>query len=104
MTRAAYAAQLVASAAGREPALPTPAVAREPLASTAAPGAVGPGPSGSAEATGTVALHYTPGKGLLDPVTGRFVRSPEELSCDNLTTRGQRLGDLPFAARGCRVQ
>jgi hypothetical protein len=49
-----------------------------------------------------VTLHYTPGKGLLDPVTGRFVRSPQELSCDNLTTRGQRLRDLPSELRSCR--
>ncbi len=90
MSRAQYAAQLLA-AATRDPVATVPVAA--PLAATARSGT---------EDAGTVALHYTPGKGLLDPVTGRFVRSPDELSCNNLTTRGQRLRDLPPELRSCR--
>jgi len=90
MTRAQYAAQLLAAAGPRDSGGPPPAPSAATLAHMGADGA------------GTVTLHYTPGKGLLDPVTGRFVRSPQELSCDNLTTRGQRLRDLPSELRSCR--
>lgn len=50
---------------------------------------------------GTVLLHLTPGKGLLDPVTGQFVRQLDQLSCDNVTTAGHKLRDLPAGQRGC---
>jgi hypothetical protein len=91
MTRAQYAAQMLAVAGNRDAAAPAQGLATAPIPARA-----------GADAVGTVALHYTPGKGLLDPVTGRFVRSPDELSCDNLTTRGQRLRDLPADVRSCR--
>ncbi|MBP6853431.1 MAG: hypothetical protein KA164_17665, partial [Rhodoferax sp.] len=91
MTRAQYAAQMLAVAANRDSAAPAQGLVTAPTPTRA-----------GADAVGTVALHYTPGKGLLDPVTGRFVRSPDELSCDNLTTRGQRLRDLPADVRSCR--
>lgn len=50
---------------------------------------------------GTVQLQYTPGKGFLDPVTGRYIKSMEEMSCDNITTQGQKLRDLPPDQRTC---
>lgn len=50
---------------------------------------------------GTVLLHLTPGKGILDPVTGQFVRQLDQLSCDNVTTAGHKLRDLPAGQRGC---
>lgn len=50
---------------------------------------------------GTVVLHFTPGKGILDPVTGQFVRQLDQISCDNVTSGGHKLRDLPVGQRGC---
>ncbi len=50
---------------------------------------------------GTVMLHLTPGKGILDPVTGQFVRQIDQLSCDNVTSAGRKLRDLPAGQRMC---
>ncbi len=50
---------------------------------------------------GVVQLAYTPGKGFLDPVTGQYIRKIEDMSCDNVTSRGVRIRDLPPAQRTC---
>jgi hypothetical protein len=54
-----------------------------------------------ADDPGTVQLPYTPGKGFLDPVTGRYIKNMEEMSCDNVTTWGNKLRDLPKSKRVC---
>jgi len=92
MTRAQYAAQMLAAAATRGSGNENPAMpAAAPVAAHA-----------STDAPGTVQLQYTPGRGFLDPVAGKYVRTIEEMSCDNLTTRGQKLRELPPAQRTCR--
>jgi hypothetical protein len=53
------------------------------------------------EDQGTVQLPYTPGKGFLDAVTGKYIKTMEEMSCDNVTARGTRVRDLPAAKRTC---
>lgn len=90
------------------PAAPTAAVtATTPRASTPAAlqaSAIGatvmPGERKSDD-LGTVQLPYTPGKGFLDPVTGKYIKTMEEMSCDNVTTRGIRIRDLPPEQRVC---
>ena len=90
MTRAQYAAQMLAAVATRGGA---------GEAATAAPAASLT--NTPTDAPGTVQLVYTPGKGFLDTAAGRYVKTIEEMSCDNLTTRGQKLRDLPPAQRTC---
>jgi len=53
------------------------------------------------EDPGTVQLPYTPGKGFLDAVTGKYIKTMEEMSCDNVTARGTKVRDLPAARRTC---
>lgn len=50
---------------------------------------------------GTVQLQYTPGKGFLDPVTGKYIKTMEAMSCDNVTTHGIKIRDLPPDQRAC---
>lgn len=52
---------------------------------------------------GSVSLTYTPGKGFWDPVANKFIKSPELMSCDNVTTTGVKLIDLPLEKRACVV-
>lgn len=91
--RAAVSLLQAAVAAGTQPSPPR---TTDPTLTTA--GAYGAAPH---PGHGTVLLHLTPGKGILDPVTGQFVRQLDQLSCDNVTTAGHKLRDLPAGQRGC---
>ena len=60
-----------------------------------------PPPPQQPDSSDTVVLAYTPGKGFWDPAAGKFITSPDLMSCDNVTKSGVKLIDLPVDRREC---
>ncbi|HEX2973404.1 MAG TPA: hypothetical protein VHP11_13800, partial [Tepidisphaeraceae bacterium] len=73
----------------------------QPAAPASPPVPVSQPVADAGEDPGTVQLPYTPGKGFLDAVTGKYIKTMEEMSCDNVTARGTKVRDLPPARRIC---
>jgi hypothetical protein len=73
----------------------------QPAAPANQPAPVSQPVADAGEDPGTVQLPYTPGKGFLDAVTGKYIKTMEEMSCDNVTARGTKVRDLPAAKRTC---